>query len=177
MIRLETERLVLREILPGDAEFVLELLNEPSFLQFIGDRQVRTVDDALRYIAAGPAASYAANGFGLLLVERREDGAALGICGLLKRDTLPDVDIGFAFRPAHWGRGYAREAASATLEWARDVLGMNRLVAITSPDNTPSMALLGRLGFTFEGWVRLADDEPEIRLFSRELQRTSATPA
>ena len=170
MIVLETDRLVLRELLPGDAPFVLELLNEPSFLQYIGDRGVRTIDDAVHYIAAGPAESYATNGFGLYLVERRADGEPLGMCGLLKRDTLPDVDLGFAYRPAHWGKGYALEAALATIAYARETLGLPRLAAITSPDNEASMKLLARLGFAAEGLVRLTDDADEVRLFGMQLQ-------
>lgn len=166
---LETPRLALRELRADDAEFILTLLNEPSFLQYIGDRNVRNVDDARRYIASGPVESYARNGFGLYLVERKEDGSPLGMCGLLRRDTLPEVDIGFAFLPAHWGRGYAFEAASAAIEHARSVVGLRRLVAIVSPDNEASMKLLARLGFTSAGWVQLTPDEPAIRLFSMEL--------
>lgn len=170
MIVLETERLVLRHLEPDDADFIVALLNDPAFLRFIGDRSVRTPDDARGYIQNGPVESYARNGFGLYLVERREDGAPLGMCGLLKREVLSDVDIGFAFMPAFRGGGYAREAAAATLEHARDVLGLPRIVAIVSPDNEASIGLLGRLGFTFERWVRMSADEEEIRLFSVELR-------
>jgi [ribosomal protein S5]-alanine N-acetyltransferase len=174
---LETERLVLRELRPEDAEFILVLLNEPSFLRYIGDRQVRTVDDARRYIEAGPVDSYARNGFGLYLVERREDRAAMGLCGLLKRDVLPDPDLGFAFLPAYWASGYAREAALATVADARDRLGLRRILAITSPDNQSSMKLLGRIGFSFEREVRMSPEEPEVRLFAVELGAEQPMPS
>ncbi|KPV49042.1 hypothetical protein SE17_34840, partial [Kouleothrix aurantiaca] len=111
MTVLETERLRLRQFADSDAAFVLELLNEPSWLRFIGDRGVRTLDDALGYITNGPQAMYARYGFSLLVVERTTDGAALGMCGLIKRDTLDAPDIGYAFLPRAWGQGYAREAA------------------------------------------------------------------
>ena len=167
-----TPRLVLRRIEPTDAGFILALLNEPSFLRFIGDREVRNIDDALGYIAKGPVESYERNGFGLYLVERREDGAPLGMCGLLKRETLDDVDIGFAFLPAYWGQGYAREAATATLAHARDELGLRRVVAITSVDNDASIGLLERLGFGFERMTRLGEGD-EVRLFAIELPPAS----
>src|SRR5690348_13380887 len=109
MIVLETERLTLRHITLDDAEFVLRLLNEPSFIRFIGDRGVRSIDDARRYIAERFIASYEQHGFGLWLVEQRESPGAMGISGLVKRDTLPDPDIGFAFLPEFWSQGYAYE--------------------------------------------------------------------
>ncbi|WP_440225048.1 GNAT family N-acetyltransferase [Dokdonella sp. MW10] len=156
-----TPRLALRELHQGDAGQMLDLLNDADFLRHIGDRGVRSPDDALAYIAAGPVASYAVNGFGLWAVERLEDGAWLGICGLIRRDTLPDVDLGYALLPAYRGMGYAHEAAAAAFAHARDVVGLERLLAIVSPDNAPSRRLLGKLGFTFERLVRLqagADD-------------------
>src|SRR4051812_3493153 len=118
---LETKRLRLRRLFPADAPFILRLLNEPSWLRFIGDRGVRTLDDARNYIVNGPQQMYHSAGFGLFLVELRESCLAIGMCGLLRRATLPDVDIGFAFLPEHWGQGYAFEAAQATLRYGRDV--------------------------------------------------------
>lgn len=147
---LETDRLVLRRLTEADAPFILQLVNEPSWLQFIGDRGVRTLDDARTYIVNGPIAMYARVGFGLLLVELKTTGTPIGMCGLLKRDTLPDVDIGFAFIPAYWGQGYARESAAAVLAWGKTTLGLKRLVAIASPDNQRSIQLLEKLGFAFE---------------------------
>ncbi|MGC5327248.1 GNAT family N-acetyltransferase [Brevibacillus sp. SYSU BS000544] len=162
---LETERLVIRWFSPDDAAFILELLNEPSWIQFIGDRGVRTLDDARAYIINGPVAMYAREGFGLYLTERKDTGEPIGMCGLIKRDTLEDVDIGFAFLPKHWSQGFAYESASSVLEYGKDVLNLKRIVAITNPDNHPSGKLLERLGFQFERKIRLAEDQDELRLF------------
>jgi ribosomal-protein-alanine N-acetyltransferase len=165
VIVLETERLVLRHLTLNDAPFILELLNDPSFLRYIGDRGVRNVQDARQYLIKGPIASYQKSGFGLYLVFLLESGDPIGICGLLKRDTLDDVDVGFAFLPPHWGKGYARESASAVLAHARATLGLKRIVAITSPDNAASIKVLEKLGLKFERMVRLGDDPREVRLF------------
>jgi RimJ/RimL family protein N-acetyltransferase len=160
---LETGRLVLREFTAGDAEFVLRLLNEPAFLRYIGDRGVHTLDDARRYIADGPVAGKARHGFGLMVVERKSDGAALGMCGVLKRDALPDPDLGFSFFPEYWSQGYALESAQAVMRHAREALGLGRIVAITTPDNEPSIRLLGKLGFRFDRMLNLGGEE--LRLF------------
>jgi RimJ/RimL family protein N-acetyltransferase len=165
---LETERLVLRHLHEGDAAFILRLLNEPSWIRFIGDRGVRTLEGARAYIARGPAASYERHGFGLDLVELKDGGAPAGICGLIKRDGLADVDIGFAFLPEFWGRGYALEAAAAVMEHAEHVLGLRRVVAITSKDNDSSIRLLEKLGMSFEGVTTLPGDDEEIKLFARD---------
>jgi ribosomal-protein-alanine N-acetyltransferase len=163
---LATARLELREFTDDDADFVLRLLNEPSFLRYIGDRGVRTREDACRYIAEGPVAGYARHGHGLLCVLRKEDGAGIGMCGVLKRDTLPDPDLGFSFLPEYWSQGYALEAARAVLAHARGVLGLRRILAITTRDNEPSMRLLGRLGFRSDGMIAMGDEE--LRLFVSE---------
>jgi len=133
---LETQRLTLRRLAADDAEFILELLNQPSFLQYIGDKGVRNTQDALRYIETGPVASYERFGFGLYLVELKDSGTPIGMCGLIKRETLPDVDVGFAFLPDYWSQGLAFEAASAVMNYGRQTLGLRRIVAITSLDNT-----------------------------------------
>ena len=146
---LETERLRLRQFAESDAAFVLELLNEPSWLRFIGDRGVRTLDDARGYITNGPQAMYARHGFSLLVVERTTDGAALGMCGLIKRDTLDAPDIGYAFLPRAWGQGYAREAAAAVLAYGHRALGLPRILAITDPENAASIKLLEDMGMRF----------------------------
>ena len=125
-------------------------MNDADFMRHVGDRGVRTVEDARAYILDGAVASYERHGFGLYLVETKEDGVPVGICGLVKRDFLDDVDLGFALAPEHRGRGYAREAAEATLEYARTVLGLGRLAAIVSPANTASIRLLEELGFVFD---------------------------
>ena len=166
MTPLFTERLELREFGADDADFVLRLLNEPSFLRYIGDRGVRTPEDARRYIADGPVAGYARHGHGLLRVLRKSDGAGIGMCGVLKRDTLPDPDIGFSFLPEYWSQGYALEAARAVMTHARGVLGLERILAITTQDNEPSMRLLGRLGFRSDGMIAMGDEE--LRLFVSE---------
>ena len=164
----ETGRLTLRRIGLDDDGFALALLNEPSFLLHIGDKGVRTREDARRYIADGPLASYERFGFGLWLVQRKDGGEAIGICGLLKREWLEDVDLGFALRPEFWGRGYAFEAASAVLACAREPLGLHRIVAVTSLDNAPSIQLLAKLGFRFERIARFTEGGPELRLFALE---------
>lgn len=165
---LETERLLLREIDETDAEFILELLNEPGWIQNIGDRGVRTVDAARQYIADKLAASYEKNGFGLYLVELKETGASAGMCGLVKRDSLEDVDIGFAFLERFWSRGYAFESASAIMDYARDTVGLKRVVAIVSPDNRGSIKVLEKIGMHFEKMIKMPGDDEEIKFFARD---------
>jgi len=162
---IETARLAIRPMTPADAAFILQLVNDADFLRHIGDRGVRTDDDARRYIETGPLASYARHGFGLWLVERRADRVPIGMCGLLKRDTLADVDIGFAYLPAWRGQGYALEAAQAVMEHGRRVLALPRIVAIVSPDNAGSIRLLGKLGLVFERRVDLNGDGRETSLY------------
>lgn len=142
----ETARLRLHRFGIDDAAFVLQLVNEPSWLEFIGDKGVRTLADARTYLIDGPLAMYARCGHGLYRVDLRSSGTAIGMCGLIRRDSLPDVDIGYAFLPAHWGEGYAEEATRATLAHARDDLGLHRLLAIVTPANTRSIRLLEKLG-------------------------------
>jgi RimJ/RimL family protein N-acetyltransferase len=168
---LETDRLVLRRMSVDDAEFELRLLNEPSFLRFIGDRGVRTLEDARAYILKGPVDMYERLGFGLYITELKGEGVPIGICGLVKRDFLEDVDIGFAFLPGFWGQGYAYEAASAVMEYAKGALGLKRIVAITNPDNQSSIRLLEKLGFRFDRMIRATADGPEIRLFVWDSER------
>jgi len=162
---LQTPRLTLRHFSSNDAEFVLKLLNEPSFLRFIGDKGVRNLDDARQYIATGPVSSYERNGFGLYLVELPEQERAIGMCGLIKRDGLPDPDIGFAFVPEYWSRGYAVEAAAAVMKYARDTLQLNRILAITSLDNEASGRLLAKIGFRQERTIKLSAAGEELKLF------------
>ena len=163
---IETPRLLLRHLELHDAEFILELVNDPDWLRYIGDKKVKTVEEAHHYIARGPRALYERLGFGLYLVELRSSGEALGICGLIKRDTLDDVDIGYAFLPRYRANGYASEAAMATLEFARRNLGLKRIVAITSPDNESSARLLERIGMRFERTLKLAADDDVVNLFA-----------
>jgi len=163
---LETDRLRIRRLDASDAGFIVRLMNEPSWLQYIGDKGVRSLRHAQRYIRKGPMEMYRRLGFGLCLVEPRGGGEPIGICGLIKRDTLADVDLGFAFFPQYWGRGYAFESASAVMSYGRDVLGLRRIVAVTTPDNHRSIRLLAKLGFRFEELVRLQPDGDELGLYA-----------
>jgi RimJ/RimL family protein N-acetyltransferase len=165
LFTLTTKRLVLRELAVTDAAFILRLLNEPSFLQFIGDKGVRNLDDARQYILNGPVESYKGHGFGLYLVSLKNDNTPMGMCGLLKRESLPDVDIGFAFLPEFWNNGYAFESASAVLFYGKDVLKLTRIVAITNKDNDASARLLNKLGLLFDRLINLPGDRDETRLF------------
>lgn len=155
MTVLQTERLVIRRLTDDDAPFILTLLNEPSFLRFIGDKKVRSVEDARQYIRNGPAASYERHGFGLCLVQLKDSLTPAGMCGLLKRDDLPAPDIGFAFLPDFWNKGFAFEAASAVMNDGRERLNLTRILAIVNPDNDASIKLLQKLGMKFE---RVKDD-------------------
>ena len=147
---IETERLVLRQQTLGDAAFILALMNDPAWLRYIGDRGVRTPEQARAYIQAGALRMYELHGFGFYLMELKGVRTPIGICGLVKRDTLDDVDLGFALTYEHRGKGYAWEAAAATIAYARDTLGLRRVVAIVAPDNADSVRLLEGLGFLFE---------------------------
>lgn len=163
---IETPRLALRELIADDAAFILELVNDPSWLRHIGDKGVRTLDDARAYIASGPAASYARFGFGLWCVLSKATSEPVGICGLIKRDSLADVDIGYALLPRHAGFGFAHEAAAATLAHAREVLNLPRVVAIVSPDNAASIRLLEKLGLHFETRLRLPGQTTDTALYA-----------
>lgn len=160
-VQIETPRLVLRRFTTGDAAFVLRLLNERSFIENIGDRGVRTPEQAGKYLQDGPMASYARHGHGLNLVALRETQQPIGMCGLLKRDALPDVDIGYAFLPEFWSKGYARESVAAVLQSADP----ERVAAIVSPGNAPSIRLLEEFGFRPSGRMRLTPDAPEVLLY------------
>ena len=164
-IILTTKRLFIRPFTLDDAPFILELLNEPSFIQNIGDRGVRSLADACAYLLNGPIASYERNGFGLYGVELKAEGVMVGMCGLIRRDTLPDVDIGFAFLPPYWGLGYAFEAAAAVMAYGRDALKLDRIVAIVSPGNEASINVLRKLGLHYERMIPWADDDSALKLF------------
>ena len=161
---LETARLTLRRIANDDAPFIVTLLNDPDFLRYIGDRNVRTIEDAHRYLATGPGAMYERFGHGLWLVTLTSTNEPLGICGLLKRDTLEDVDLGYAFLPQFRSQGYAEEAARGCMAYAGGVLGLRRVVAIVQPDNARSIRLLEKLGFAREKLMRLTEDGHEVAL-------------
>jgi RimJ/RimL family protein N-acetyltransferase len=162
---LHTTRLVLRHLEPADASFVLELYNEPGWLRYIGDRGIKTLEDAQRHIAEGPARMYGELGFGLYLVESRDSGERLGICGILKRETLPDVDLGFAFVERSWGQGYAYESAQAVIAHSSRHLGIRRIAAIASPDNHASDRLLRKLGFVLQPQFYRAKSGQDLSLY------------
>ena len=169
----ETQRLTLRQLTAEDAPFIMGLLNEAPFLRFIGDRGVRNLDDARRYIETGPQESYARHGFGLWLVVVRETEEPIGICGLLKREGLQDPDLGFAYTEGAWGRGYGREAARAVITFAATSPRLPRLLAITSVDNVRSIRLLEKVGFAYDGLTRLGPQAEPVRLFSLRLETAS----
>jgi [ribosomal protein S5]-alanine N-acetyltransferase len=162
---LETERLILRKLISEDSKFMLELLNDPAWLKFIGDKGVRTLDDASDYILKSPVAMYERFGFGLYLTELKGESVSVGICGLIKRDFLEDVDIGFAFLPKFRGKGYAHEAAAAVIAYGKRAFGLKRMAAIASPDNYDSAKLLKKLGFDFERTIKLSDGGEKAHLF------------
>ena len=166
---IETPRLILRRLQFDDAPFVIALLNEPSFIENIGDRGVRSVEDAHRYLREGPMAMYESYGFGLWHTARKSDGASVGMCGLLKRDILPDVDVGYAFFPAFWGQGFAQEATVATLQHASRKFGIKRVIGVVSEGNAGSMRVLEKLGMSFERMFSMREDEPPVRLYGRTL--------
>ena len=145
----ETPRLTIRRLDATDAPFILRLLNEPSFLENIGDRGVRSLDDACGYIAKGPVASYEKHGFGLFHVALKESGETIGMCGLLERDWLDAPDVGFAFFPQFWSKGYAYESSAGVIQWARRTFGITRVVGIVKPTNIGSIRVLEKLGMKF----------------------------
>ena len=163
---IETERLTLRLLTSDDAPFTLQLLNDPAWLRFIGDRGVRTVEDAKKYIWTGPVAMYERLGFGLYMTERKSDRVPMGICGLIQRDGLADIDIGFAFLPQFRGCGYGYEAALATMACGKNTLRLKRIVGITSPDNLSSITLLEKIGLKYECMVRFPKSDDDTMLFA-----------
>ena len=163
---LETDRLSLRYLTTQDAGFLLDVFNDPAFIRFVGDRNIRTVDHAIEFLLKNTFESYRRHGFGHFVVIRKSDGIAIGICGFVKRDALEDVDIGFSLLPPFRSQGYAFEAASAVMAYGRDTLGFHRIVAIASPDNDLSIRLLKRLGLTFERMVKLSETGEALSLFA-----------
>lgn len=171
MVICKTERLTLRELQLSDAEFALRLYNDPSFLQHIGDKGVRTVEDAEKNLQQGAIASYAQHGYGMWLVENQQ-GQAIGLCGLIKRDFLAETDLGYAYLPEFFGLGYAYEAACAVLAYTAQNTDLKTLAAIVSPANLASKSLLEKLGFEQDGQV-LVPDKNEMVDFYRLFFSTS----
>jgi ribosomal-protein-alanine N-acetyltransferase len=166
-------RLRFDELSANDTDFILQLTNSEGWLRYIGDRGIRTPDDACRYIDEGPRTLYREHGFGLWRISRLDDPTPMGVCGLVKRDSLPGPDLGFAFLPAFWGAGYAREAASACLAFAREALQLRELLAICQPDNAASLRLLEALGFERVERFR-HDTGPELWKLRRSLGQSPA---
>lgn len=164
---LETDRLTLRRYSLNDAEFIFRLVNDPSWLRFIGDKNVHNLDDARRYLREGPLDMYERFGFGMYRVEEREGGTPVGMCGLIKRETLPDADVGYAFLPEFRGKGYAFEAAAAVLAHGNRDFGLQRILAIVSPDNAGSIRVLEKAGMKFERLLEIRPGDP-VKLFARE---------
>ncbi|HEX6794489.1 MAG TPA: GNAT family N-acetyltransferase [Casimicrobiaceae bacterium] len=164
----ETARLRLRRLDIRDAAFMFELVNDRSWIDNIGERNVRTLEDARRYIEDTAIAMYERLGFGLYAVGLMETGEAIGICGLVKREGLDDVDLGFAFLPRFWGAGYALEASRAVLSHATETLGCRRVVAIVSRHNSRSIRLLDKLGFRFQRMVALKPGGEPLELHAWE---------
>ena len=162
---LQTERLTLREITTGDAEFMLALLNDPSWIKFIGDRGVRTIEQAKNYIDEKMIMSYRDHGFGLYVTELKENKTPIGLCGLVKRDSIEDVEIGFAFLPDFTGKGFGYESASATMEFAKKNLNIKRIVAITDPRNIKSQRLLNKIGLQFEKTIKFEGGSDGVAFF------------
>ena len=166
MKALETKRLHLSPLSFEHCEFVLELLNEPSFIRFIGDKKVSTFEEARGYLAEGPLRCVEEHGYGMFLVSSKFDGDSLGMCGLVKRAQFGIAEIGFAFLRRHWAQGYALESARAVLDHAQGQLGLSPLIAIADSDNLASIRLLKKLGFRFEKMVRLNGEAVDIQLFT-----------
>jgi RimJ/RimL family protein N-acetyltransferase len=176
MTVLETDRLVLRWATVEDAPFFLALLNDPDWIRYIGDRGVRTVEAAAGYVSERLIESYRRNGFGLNVVVVRETGEAVGICGLIRREGLDDVDVGFAFLPPHRGRGYALEATAAALEHGHRAFALRRIVAITTPDNVGSIRVLERTGMRRERTIRLPNDSDDLLLYAHDAEPEPPPP-
>ena len=166
---LETERLRLRKLTIEDSKFILELLNDPSWLNFIGDKGMRTLDDARDYILKNPVAMYERRDFGLYLAELKNEDVSIGLRGLIKRDSLEDVDTRFAFLPKFRRKEYAYEASAAVMDYGRRAFGLNRIVAIASLNNYDSAKLLKKLGFSFERIVKLSNDSERVKLFTSDV--------
>lgn len=163
---LETQRLRLREFTSADTDFIITLLNSPGWLQFIGDRNVRTKEEALTYLENGPLKSYRENGFGLWMVELKEHNTPIGMCGIIARPNLEKPDIGFAFLPEYNGKGYAYEMAAATLDYAREELNIQVLYAITLAENKNSIRLLEKIGLKYSKVITFEGSEEELLLYS-----------
>ncbi len=167
---LQTDRLTLSYLSFDDTEFIIELLNDPSFIRFIGDKGVRTAEDAHEYFRTGPMFSYEKFGYGLFRTALTDGDLPIGICGLLKRDYLPDPDIGFALLPAYWSQGYALEAAAAVIEWGRSTQGLRRILGTVDSDNHGSVSLLEKIGLSFERTIRVEGEDHDLSVYAVDFE-------
>lgn len=165
---LETERLLLRQFTTDDAKFIVQLVNSPGWIKFIGDRNIKTDEQANKYLQNGPLKSYELNGFGLCLVELKNEKTPIGMCGIIKRDHLENPDIGFAFLPEFTGKGLAFEIANATMKFAKDKLKLPTIFAITVSDNKTSIKLLEKIGMRFNKRFSFPNENEELMLFSNQ---------
>ena len=167
---IETERLRLREFNSTDGELIFELLNSQGWLKYIGSRSIATIEDAVNYIETKLQKGYRESGFGFYLVELKATGVKTGMCGLVKREGLDDVDIGFALLPQYENKGYAYESSMAVIQYAKNKLKINKLAAITMPSNFTSVKLLEKLGMKFDKKISLPGDPEELFLYKMELE-------
>jgi RimJ/RimL family protein N-acetyltransferase len=168
MIILETDRLILRTFNVEDAAFYFDLWKQASWIQFIGDKKFRSVDDARESLINGPMKMYADKGFSLYLMTLK-DHTPIGMCGLIKRDTLDDVDIGYGLLSVYEGKGYTIEAAKAVMAYAKNELRLKRVVAITTTDNKKSIRLLEKIGLRYEKMVKAPSDDTQLMLYAAEI--------
>ena len=170
---IETERLKLREFNSADGEMIFELLNSPGWLKYIGTRSIETTDDAINYIETKLRKGYKESGFGFYLVELKSTGEKIGMSGLVKRDGLDNVDVGFALLPQFENKGYAYESTAAVMKFAKEQLKLSKLAAITVPYNTPSIKLLEKLGMKFDKKINIPGDPEDLLLYEIELENIS----
>jgi len=169
LIILKTKRLFLRRLVRDDAEFILHQLNEPSWLKFIGDKNVYSLNDAKKYIELAPMTMYERYGFGLFLVCAKETSIPLGLCGLMKRDNLDDADLGYAFLPEFWKQGFALEAVESMIDYAKNTHKLSRILALSKSSNTASIKLLNKVGFLFDRDLKLKEDEDKLQIYQLQL--------
>jgi [ribosomal protein S5]-alanine N-acetyltransferase len=169
MTIIDTNRLVIRNITEQDFNFIFRLLNEPSWIKYIGDKGIKTEDDAKNYIQTGPLQMYKDFGFGLFLVTLKENGVPIGLCGLIKRPSLENIDLGYAFLPEYTGKGYAFEATKAVIQYGKEQLSIDKIVAITTIDNLNSEKVLLKLGFSFDSLIKEKNASEELKLFTKVL--------
>lgn len=164
-----TDRLLIRKFNLDDAGFIFILLNSETWIKYIGNRNIKNLEDAKNYIVNSPLYFYQKFGFGPYLVALKDTYEPVGMCSLIKRDTLEEVDLGFAYLDPFIGKGFAYEASKAIIEFSKNTLALKKLVAITLPDNTPSIKLLEKLGFHYQNRIQFPNEKEELMLFSLTL--------